>query len=73
MITYDKLWKCMDEKKITQYRLLASGISHSTLMRLKRNQSVSIDTIDKLCSILQCKVEEIMEYFESVEAQSPNH
>lgn len=62
MIKYDRLWKFMKEHQVSQYHLVVSGISHSTLARLKRDQSVSIDTIDKLCGILQCNVEDIMEY-----------
>lgn len=63
MIKYDKLWGFLEERGVSQYRLIASGISHSTLTRLKRNQTVSVDTIDKLCNILNCRVEDIMEHF----------
>ncbi len=62
MIKYDKLWAYMEKNHISQYKLVTSGISHSSLARLKRNQSVSIDTIDKLCNILGCGVDEIMEH-----------
>ncbi len=65
MIIYDKLWDLMEKKGISQYRLVNSGISHSTLARLKKNQPVNIDTIDKLCKILECKVEDIIEYVEN--------
>ena len=64
MIVYDKLWALLKEKNISQYRLNNSGISHSTLTRLKRNQVVNTETIDKLCTILNCRVEDIMEYVE---------
>ena len=62
MIKYDRLWKLVEKKGISQYKLLQSGISHSTLMRLKKNQSVNVETIDKLCKILNCRIENIMEY-----------
>ena len=61
MIIYDKLWDLMKKKGISQYKLVNSGISHSTLARLKKNQPVNIDTIDKLCKILECSVEDIIE------------
>ncbi len=64
MIIYDKLWKKMQELNISQYRLHVEGISNSTLTRLKRNEAVSTETIDKLCRILKCDVAEIMEYKE---------
>ena len=62
MISYDKLWKKLEEKKITQYRLGLIGISHSTITRLKKNQPVSTYTLDKLCSILDCRIEDIIEF-----------
>ena len=61
MFSYDKLWKTMKKKNISQYRLLKGGLSYSTMTRLKENQPVSIVTIDKLCSILDCKIEDIVE------------
>ena len=64
MIVYDRLWETMSAKGITQYRLVTNGISHSTLARLKNNQTVNTDTLNKLCSILQCNVDEILEYRE---------
>ena len=65
MIVYDKLWKTMKEKNITQYTLIKKyGISPAQITRLKRNESVSIHTIDMFCEILQCRVEDIMEYKE---------
>lgn len=65
MIIYDKLWDLMKKKGISQYKLVNSGISHSTLARLKKNQPVNIDTIDKLCKILECSVEDIIEYVDT--------
>lgn len=62
MITYDKLWDFMKKNDVSQYRLLKEGISNSTLVRLKRNETVTTDTIDKLCNILDCNVEDIIEF-----------
>ena len=64
MIIFDKLWLLLKEKKVSQYRLNKSGISYSTINRLKKNQSVNTETIDKLCSILNCRIEDIAEYVE---------
>lgn len=64
MLIYDRLWEKMKKEQVSQYRLRAEGISNSTLTRLKRNEIVSTDTINKLCRILHCSVEEIMEYIE---------
>ncbi len=63
LITYDKLWKTMKEKKITQYRLIKYyGFSAGQIGRLKKNMYVSTHTIETLCSILDCRVEDIFEY-----------
>ena len=62
MIIYDKLWEYLKKSGVTQYRLNAEGISHSTLTRLKRNQPVTTETLDKLCNILSCKLEDIAEH-----------
>ena len=64
MISYKRLWEKMKQENVSQYCLKTEGISNSTLMRLKRNENVSTDTINKLCHILHCNVEEIMEYID---------
>ena len=56
MIIYKKLWKKMKEAKISQYKLHKEGISNSTITRLKRNEAVSTETIDRLCRLLKCDV-----------------
>ena len=63
MITYDKLWETMKEKQISQYRMIRYyGVSAGQLGRLKKNMYVSTHTIEMLCDILECRVEDILEY-----------
>lgn len=65
MIKYDRLWKTMKEKGVTQYALYTRyNINRSQLDRLRKNGNVQVNTIDKLCNILHCNVEDIMEHFE---------
>ena len=64
MISYQRLWKKLEEEGVSQYRLIKEGISNSTLMRLKRNENVNTDTLNKLCHILHCAIDEIIEYIE---------
>lgn len=65
MISYEKLWITMKERGITQYALIKKfGISPAQITRLKRNESVSTHTIEIFCRILNCRVEDIMEYIE---------
>ena len=68
MIIYDKLWKTMQAKGISQYDLYTTyNISRSQLDRLRHNKSVEVNTIDKLCHILNSRVEDIMEHVEDEE------
>lgn len=63
MISYDRLWATMREKGISQYALIKKyKISPAQITRLKRNESVSTHTIETFCEILDCRVEDIMEY-----------
>lgn len=63
MIVYDKLWKTMKDKNISQYTLIKKyHVSPGQITRLKRNESVSTHTIDMFCKILDCDVNDIMQY-----------
>ncbi len=63
MISYEKLWETMRKKGVTQYALIKThGVSPAQITRLKRNESVSTHTIDVFCRILDCNVEDIMQY-----------
>ena len=63
LIKYDRLWKTMQERGITQYDLYTRhNVNHSQLDRLRHNKNVEVNTIDKLCNILKCRVEDIMEH-----------
>lgn len=62
MIVFNKLWQTMRQKDISQYKLINEyDISPSILTRLKRNESVSTNTIERLCIILDCDISDIME------------
>lgn len=63
MISYEKLWLTMKEKGISQYALIKKyHVSAGQLSRLRSNSYVSTHTIDTLCEILDCNVEDIMTY-----------
>ena len=63
MIKYDRLWQTMKAKGITQYALYTRyNVNRSQIDRLRKNQNVETNTIDKLCNILGCRVEDIMEH-----------
>lgn len=63
MIVYDKLWATLKEKNISQYKLIKDyGIDKAQLQRLRKNMVVKTIILNRLCSILDCRVEDIMEY-----------
>ena len=63
MITYDRLWIKLIKKNISQYRLIKDyGIDKAQLHRLRKNMVVKTIILDRLCQILDCPIEEIMEY-----------
>lgn len=66
MIVYDKLWRMMKERGISQYKLVKDyHISSGQLDRLRKNSNVSTYTLNQLCEILSCKLEDIAEYVEN--------
>lgn len=70
MISFEKLWDTMKEKGISQYALIKKyGVSPAQITRLKRNESVSTHTIEMFCEILDCRVEDIMEYKKNAETE----
>ena len=63
VIKYDRLWATMKIRGITQYDLYTHyNVNRSQINRLRRNKNVEVNTIDRLCNILCCSVEEIMEH-----------
>ena len=65
MICFDKLWKTMEIKGVTTYKLREQcGIDSKTIRRLRANENIETKTLDKLCKALNCKLEDIAEYVE---------
>ena len=63
MISYAPLWKTMERRGATTYTLqVMGGISSSTIRRLKASESVSTNTLDALCRILDCTPNDIVEF-----------
>ena len=64
IIDYSPLWQTMQKKNITQYQLLKSGIDNKTLDSLKKNKNVTLLTVEKLCKILDCQPNDIVQFNE---------
>lgn len=61
MISYAPLWETIKRKQITQYQLINQyGISTGTLDALRKNKSVTLNTLQDLCNALQCPIQEIV-------------
>ena len=66
MIVFDRLWTTMKEKGVSQYKLIKEyKISTGQLDRLRKNENVNTYTLDQLCRIGDCSLDDIAEYRES--------
>lgn len=61
-IEYNRLFDKLKENNMTQKEFLNAGFSGSTLNKLRNNQSVTTDTICRICDYFQCMPDEIMEF-----------
>ena len=63
MISYEPLWRTMRLRGASTYTLqVRGGISSSTIRRLKAGESVSTNTLDALCRLLRCRLEDVAVY-----------
>ena len=63
MITYAPLWETMKQRHITTYALVKSYVfSRGTLDSLKHNRNITTATLNDLCRILSCRVEDVLLY-----------
>lgn len=63
MISYEPFWRTLKEREISQYALIRKkNFSNTTLARMKKGKHISTATIEQLCEILDCRVEDIVIY-----------
>lgn len=63
MIKYDRLWITIKKKNLSQYKLINDyGIDKAQIQRLRKNMIVKTIILNRLCQILECQIEDIMEY-----------
>ena len=68
MISYEPLWATMEKKNITKYQLIYHwGLSSNTLRRMSHNEAISTTTLNELCLILDCGVEDIIRFHATTE------
>ncbi len=63
MLSYGPLWKTMKNRKITTYTLIYKlGFSANTITSLRKNKSITLYTVERLCKILDCTPNDIVEF-----------
>lgn len=61
-ISYDRLWKLMIDKKINKTQLCKKAkITTNAMAKLGRNETVQIETLAKICEVLECSIDDILE------------
>ena len=69
MFKFDRLFLTMDKKGVSTYRLREEcGIDSKTVRRLKANQNIEMKTLDRICSFLDCKIEDVVEFIKDLAA-----
>ncbi len=70
MIDYTPFWKTLKQSSETTYSLIQRHhISSSTIDKLRKNKPVNTTTLNDLCRILNCKIEQIVQYIPSNDDQ----
>lgn len=73
-ISYNKLWKKMIDKNMNRTQLKEQAkISTNAVAKLGKNEPISMETLEKICKVLECNIGEIMEFIydgDSVESVS---
>jgi len=65
MISYKRLWKLLIDKEIKKCELMRmAGLSNFTLNKLNHNENVNAETLAKICKVLECSFDDIMEIVE---------
>ena len=65
MFNYDPLWKTLEAKEISQYQLIRDySFSTGTLDTLRKNNSITMNTLHDICQMLQCNITDVVEFVE---------
>ena len=59
---YSPMWKTMERLNVSQYQLLKGGIDNKTLDSLKKGKNITMVTLEKLCVIIGCTPNDIVEF-----------
>ena len=62
MLDYSPLWETMKERGISWHRLLKSGVDNKTLGTIKKGGNITMLTLEKICSILDCTPNDVLRF-----------
>ena len=62
MLDYRPMWETMRRKGISQYSLLKAGLDNKTLDSLKKGNNITLLTLEKLCTILDCTPNDVVRF-----------
>ena len=62
MIDYSPLWKTMESKGITQYKLIERGSDRRVLDTLRKNKNITLLTVEKICKALDCEPSDVVRF-----------
>lgn len=62
MVDYSPLWDTMKKKGVTQYALIQAGVDRRTLDWLKKNKNITMLSLEKLCTILDCSPSDVVRF-----------
>ena len=62
VLDYSPLWRTMQEKGVSQYQILKSGIDNKTLDSLKKGKNITLLTLEKICTILNCTPNDVVQF-----------
>ncbi len=63
MVNYEPLWQTMKEKGVTTYMLIAKyNVNPRTINNLKHNKGITVDTLEKLCKVLECTPNDVIRF-----------
>lgn len=65
MVSYENLWLTMKKREITTYALIHKhGFNPRTIHNLKHNKGITVDTLERLCKILNCTPNDIISFID---------
>ena len=62
MLDYSPMWETMRRKEVSQYSLLKAGIDNKTLDSIKKGNNITLLTLEKICTILECTPNDVVQF-----------